>query len=561
MGHSEQQQHGGSSKAPPPTLDEGRVLVGNYEIVTQVGQGGMATVYKAIQKSLNREVALKVLLPRFALDREFIHRFEAESGALASLSHPNIVSIIDRGAEGDLYFFVMEFVDGPTLDEKIIDKSLTPPDWKNIISGCSSALQYIHKRNVVHRDIKPSNILLDKEGLVKIGDFGIVHIVEGDEDVIAQRRERALGTQHYMAPEQTHDPGNVDHRADIYSLGVTFYKMLTRRLPTGEFAAPSDMNKDVPVAVDAVILQALATDREDRFPTAKDFCDAMLNALREKTLNITSGMRLKNSTGVSSLYTGDDFKSSSSPATSNRHDALKPPTGRGIKKKGTGTGTGTGSRPGLTLPRKTSSIGQKKSGSGLGAGLLGIKTPSRAGNDSTSTGEHTSGDSNDSGSWKDSSTSHPSLSRHTTGTGTGTGTGTATGTGTDFVTDTASGRQSKTNPAPVVGQDQGKKKKIILVAGAVALLLLVAVGAMIFSQSGDSGPTANTTGQMTAPAFLDGEEGSLGNGTEEGESLSPAQLREERQRRLLEERQEALLSGSGVLYIEAEDDATEDGVD
>lgn len=512
-----------------PSLEEGRILVGNYQIVTQVGQGGMATVYKALQLSLNREVALKVLLPRFALDREFIHRFEAESGALASLSHPNIVSIIDRGAEDDLYFFIMEFVDGPTLDDKIIGKSLTPADWRNIVSGCSGALEYIHKRKVVHRDIKPSNILLDKEGLVKIGDFGIVHIVEGAEDDIDRRRERALGTQHYMAPEQIHDPGNVDHRADIYSLGVTFYKMFTRRLPTGEFAAPSDMNKDVPVAVDPVILQALATDREERFSTAKEFCDALLDALRNQTLNITSGMRLKKGSSSSSLYTGVDFQSSPTHTTSNKHQALKPPTSRGLLNK-IGTGTGTGEAPkrktGAPLP------GKKKTNTGISKGLMGLKTPSRAGADSTSGTDTTT---------TSSGSTTGRLSRDTSSHGT------ATATAVDTTT--------SNTKVPAKSASQGNKRNKVLILSGVGLAILLLVGFVIFSNT--SGDSNAQTGQVTIPTAIPQDvNGYMMDVESEGQepALSPAQLREERQRRLLEERQEALLSGTGLLYVEEVDE-------
>lgn len=534
-GRKKSAKQGGAAQ---PELESGRVLSGNYEIVGQVGQGGMATVYKAVQKSLDRVVALKVLLPRFALDKEFIQRFEAESGALASLSHPNIVGIIDRGTEDDLYYFVMEYVDGKTLDDKIIDKSLTPPDWKNIVAGCSAALEYIHKRRVVHRDIKPSNILMDSEGLVKIGDFGIVHIVEGDQDFADARRSRPMGTQYYMAPEQTHDPANVDHRADIYSLGVTFYKMFTRRLPSGEFSAPSDLNKDVPVAVDSVILQAMAPDREERFATAKEFCNALLEALRDKKLNISSGMKLKKAGGKSSLYTGDDFRSPLSTHTPVGQSA-KPQSGKGAPTgsgAGTGSGTGTGTGTGRWRTTKRPSA----PGTGTGRGLLGASlTPStRSGREITGAGGKTG--VGDETSWTADAAS--------TGTGRSGPTETQTG-GTTRCGDTAT---PKPSASPITANDRPKKRggKALFIV-TLCFLLAAGVGAAVYSgiipMGPSSAPTPPRPPANTAGEVEDGEE-SLTTG------ISPAQEREERLRRIREEQQQALLDGEGILYVTDEEE-------
>lgn len=338
-------------------LKPGTVLGGNYEIVDPVGEGGMSVVYRAIQKNLNREVALKVMLPRFSRDAEFIRRFEAESGALASLSHPNIITIFDRGSEGKLFYFVMEFISGQTLDQKILAKGLTHSDWRHIITGCGAALDYIHKRRVIHRDIKPSNILLDSGGLVKIGDFGIVQMLSAEGSEAAEESHRAMGTQYYMAPEQTHDPANVDHRVDIYALGVTFYKMFTRRLPTGDFEAPSDINKDVPLAVDAVIYKAMAPARDDRYASAKDFCDALLEALKDQTLNISAALNLRSGPAKSSLYTGSDFRTPVPVSDVRKSGINKIPSTNATPATGTGappprrTGSGTGAG----LPSKTDS--------------------------------------------------------------------------------------------------------------------------------------------------------------------------------------------------------------
>lgn len=293
------------SGAPGNYLEPGRTIGYNYEIIERIGEGGMAVVYKARQKSLNRFVAIKALHPRFAQDESFIERFEAESGALASLSHANIVTIIDRGAEENIYFFVMEFVDGEDLDRKIIERKLKPADWRNVIAACRDALEYIHKRGVVHRDIKPSNILVSAEGQIKIGDFGIAHIVAGDQ-AVEITSSGPIGTTYYMSPEQASDPANVDARADIYSLAVAFYKMMTRSMPEGDFAPPSDINQEVPVAVDAVLLQAMAFDREERHRSVKEFCDELLRAMSQQALSLSAVFKMGQ--GPSSLYSGDDFR-------------------------------------------------------------------------------------------------------------------------------------------------------------------------------------------------------------------------------------------------------------
>ena len=306
----------------------GQIVGGNYEIVEKIGEGGMAMVYKATQKSLNRPVAIKALHPRFCADASFIERFAAESGALATLSHANIITIIDRGSEGSVYFFVMEYVDGEDLDKKIVENRLTSADWKKVIASCRDALEYIHKRGVVHRDIKPSNILVNSDGQVKLGDFGIAHIVTGDAVAEATGSGGPIGTTHYMAPEQANDSGNVDHRADIYSLAVAFYKMMARRMPVGEFAAPSEVNNEIPVAVDAVIFQAMAPNREDRYQSAAEFCDDLLKALKDQSVSITSLFNRRSTSTSSSLYSGTDFRKGSAGSASSSEVKKSPETTR-----------------------------------------------------------------------------------------------------------------------------------------------------------------------------------------------------------------------------------------
>jgi serine/threonine protein kinase len=303
------------AKTAQKVLPPGHLLAGSFEIEEVIGQGGMAVVYRAIQKSLNRPVAIKALHDRFARDPEFIARFEAEAGALASLSHPNIVNIIDRGHEGHCYFFVMECVEGKTLDQLIIQNALTLADWRRVVQACCEGLEYVHRRGVVHRDIKPSNILVSTENVIKIGDFGIAHIVRGGDGANGTtEKPRAVGTAFYMAPEQISDPASVDHRADIYSLGVTFYKMLARQMPSPErFEPPSEINNSVPPAVDRVLAKAMAPNRADRYDSVRLFCDDMLKALRDTSTSIVSVLNTRRTAAGSALYTGADFRATPAP--------------------------------------------------------------------------------------------------------------------------------------------------------------------------------------------------------------------------------------------------------
>lgn len=342
MSNDNMEARGGDVHSPPSHgfgrnqfIPEGHVVAGNFVIESVVGQGGMAVVYKAIQKSLNRPVALKALHSRFTTDADFVARFEAEAGALASLTHPNIVHIIERGHDGSCYFFIMEFVDGKTLDQMIIENTLTPAHWRRVVAACGEGLEYVHKRGVVHRDIKPSNILISDDGQVKISDFGIAHLLRGDgmppPSGNQGRKPRAVGTAHYMAPEQTTNPGSVDHRADIYSLGVTYYKMLARALPTGDsFQLPSEMNADVPVSVDRVILKALSKDRDLRYQTVREFTEELTKALREHSTSIVSVLGSRRGQAGGSLYTGADFRSTPAPISPGKEKG----TERGRKPEG-----------------------------------------------------------------------------------------------------------------------------------------------------------------------------------------------------------------------------------
>ena len=272
------------------TLPPGTKL-GGFEIRRVLGRGGMATVYKAVQLSLNRPVAVKLLAPRFASSPVFVERFDREAGALATLNHPNIVNIIDKGAEeGKHYYFVMEYVEGITLDQLMHAVELTERHYTHLITEISRALTYVHGRGIIHRDIKPSNILVDKPGNVKVSDFGIAHIAEGDAPVERFGRNATVGTMNYMAPEQAANPGSVDVRADVYSLGVTFYKMFTKQLPVGEWKPPTLLNPNLPRSVDSVLARAVQPDPADRYPTVKEFCDELVALFAAAGSNNAAGV-------------------------------------------------------------------------------------------------------------------------------------------------------------------------------------------------------------------------------------------------------------------------------
>ena len=252
----------------PPTREQLAPRFPQLEILGLIGQGGMGAVYKARQQQLDRLVALKILPAEVSQDPAFAERFTREARALARLNHPNIVTVYDFGQTDGFYYFLMEFIDGTTLRHLLADRKLTPREALAIVPQICEALQYAHDQGIVHRDIKPENILTDKAGRVKIADFGLAKLVETEPQSqrLTQPRE-VMGTPHYMAPEQVEKPQLVDHRADIYSLGVVFYEMLTGELPLGRFAAPS-RKVQVDVRLDEVVLRALEKEPERRYQQA-----------------------------------------------------------------------------------------------------------------------------------------------------------------------------------------------------------------------------------------------------------------------------------------------------
>jgi len=267
----------------PEDLPPGAVL-GGCRIEGLLGRGGMGVVYKARQLSLDRTVALKALPTHFAHNKQFVERFNREASALARLSHPNIVGILDKGVEGETYYFVMEHVEGRSLRDRLLrERQLSPQETIELTQGICAALEYAHEKNIVHRDLKPGNILLDADGTPKLADFGIARIIGTATGVSEQltMAHTTMGSADYMAPEQRHDAASADHRADIYALGVMVYQMLTGQLPVGTFKPVSRLVAGLSTGFDRVIRAALAPSPKDRFDSVAKFRAALNQAFAE----------------------------------------------------------------------------------------------------------------------------------------------------------------------------------------------------------------------------------------------------------------------------------------
>ena len=254
----------------PPSPAELARRFPSFEILELLGHGGMGAVYKARQKSLDRLVALKIIKPEAAEDPDFAERFGREARALARLNHPNIVAVYDFGQAEGLFFFVMEYVDGANTRQLVAEGQLSPAEALAIVPQICEALQFAHDEGVVHRDIKPENILIDTRGRVKIADFGLAKLLNVTEnDFTLTGTHQIVGTPRYMAPEQMEGSHEVDHRADIYSLGVVFYEMLTGELPLGRFQPPSK-KVQVDVRLDEVVLRTLEKEPDRRYQKASE---------------------------------------------------------------------------------------------------------------------------------------------------------------------------------------------------------------------------------------------------------------------------------------------------
>ncbi len=271
---------------------EGKLLGSRYELVEKIGNGGMSTVYKATDKVLKRDVAVKILRDEFTTDEEFIKRFEAEAQSAARLTHPNIVSIYDVGAEGNLYYIVMELIQGKTLKEIIIEER-GPLPWKwsvNIAIQIASALETAHRNNIVHRDIKPHNIIITEDGIGKVTDFGIAKAVSNSTITAFGT---TIGSVHYFSPEHARG-GFTDAKSDLYSLGVVMYEMVTGKVPFDadtpvsvalkhmqeEPEEPIVINPNVPTAINKMIMKALQKDATLRYQSASEMLADLKRSLK-----------------------------------------------------------------------------------------------------------------------------------------------------------------------------------------------------------------------------------------------------------------------------------------
>lgn len=270
---------------------EGMIIGNRYEIIEKIGNGGMATVYKAKCKILNRYVAIKVLREEFTTDEEFIRRFNSEAQAAASLTHPNIVSIYDVGQEYNIYYIVMELVQGKTLKQIISKEGVLPWKWSvNIAIQIASALEAAHKNNIVHRDIKPHNIMITEDGIAKVADFGIAKAVSNSTITAFGT---TIGSVHYFSPEHARG-GYTDAKSDLYSLGVVMYEMLTGKVPFDadtpvsvalkhmqeEPVPPMKVNPSIPYAVNKIILKAMQKDTSLRYGSATEMLKDLSMALK-----------------------------------------------------------------------------------------------------------------------------------------------------------------------------------------------------------------------------------------------------------------------------------------
>lgn len=270
---------------------EGRLLGNRYEIIEKIGVGGMATVYKAKCHVLNRYVAVKILKDEFITDDEFIKRFNTEAQAVASLTHPNIVSVYDVGHEGDLYYIVMELIQGQTLKEIIQTDGALNWKWSlNIAMQIASALETAHKNNIIHRDIKPHNIIITEDGIAKVTDFGIAKSVSNSTITAFGT---TLGSVHYFSPEHARG-GFTDAKSDLYSLGVVLYEMLTGRVPfeadtpvsvalkhiQEQPKEPINLNPAIPLAANKIVMKAMQKDPNLRYQSASEMLKDLTLAIK-----------------------------------------------------------------------------------------------------------------------------------------------------------------------------------------------------------------------------------------------------------------------------------------
>jgi len=246
---------------------------GIYQFDQLIGQGGMGAVYRGRQLNLGRSIAIKILHRHHGADYAYAERFRREAQALAQMNHPNIVSVYDFGLVGDYLFYVMEYVEGTDLHHAVSLGQLTQARVLEILPDVCDALSYAHSKGIVHRDIKPANILIANDGRVKVADFGLAKRFDQQGTMLTQSN-MAMGTPDYAAPEQYDSKADIDHRADLYALGVVLYQMLTGSVPRGSWQPASVIAGSDP-RLDAVVIRALKPDRQQRFSSAAEFKAAL----------------------------------------------------------------------------------------------------------------------------------------------------------------------------------------------------------------------------------------------------------------------------------------------
>lgn len=283
------------------------VTIRGYRLDKVVGTGGMGQVYRAEQLSLGRTVAVKVLSADLAQDPAFVSRFEKEAAALATLHHPHVVSIVERGeTDAGIPFLVMEFVEGPSLREVMRSPLFDAPAALRIFGEVARAIDYAHRHNVIHRDLKPENILLDEPagGIAKVSDFGLAAFLQDEPSHFnLTQTHMAMGTLAYMAPEQRLDAKSADGRADIYSLGVLLYEMLTGSTPVGTFEPPSRLRPGLDPRLDGVIARCLRPDPTDRFTSVGQLLE-QLDPLLPQAISTTAPIQHRSDRLLKKLRSG-----------------------------------------------------------------------------------------------------------------------------------------------------------------------------------------------------------------------------------------------------------------
>jgi tRNA A-37 threonylcarbamoyl transferase component Bud32 len=264
-----------AAKTPIDRLEIGQILMDRYEVLDLLGVGGMGAVYRAYDQNLGKQIAIKVLLPRFLDNSMARERFFVEAKISVALSHPNIVNVFDLQREGSFYFLAMELLEGHSLREemkkrRLQKKRFSIPEIMQVAKSICDALSYAHQYSV-HRDVKPENVWLCKDGTVKLMDFGIARMLDSDRVTMTMA---GTGTAYYMAPEQLKGSKDLDHRADQYSVAAMLYEMLTGDVPTGRMESARNLRNDTPKKMSAALDQALSVKATDRFPSMDEFLQA-----------------------------------------------------------------------------------------------------------------------------------------------------------------------------------------------------------------------------------------------------------------------------------------------